>query len=1014
MSRRVVSTADGVKLVYEENKLIDIIIPEKLEYKRQQIMRNAMKMNRIKMINGKPIVESISYAKNNNTGKYKIASSAVQNMGNYLKSKSVAQANPLMGVNVQNVKMAESINSNSPQYKPIDPNNFNNKNYNRNLPLYVPASPGNERMNSNEAEYLKTKINACRPNEFLYREFKSMPNKSYFNYVTSNGNKNILSIKKDISRGIVPLSHGSEGASFVGCLDRDCKKKVAIKVGTAAKTNNNQEFKRNWNTSPAATEFKIQKHVFDKVKRETPHIVEPYAQFTCSQDEAFVNWSYEHLQSSVRETMAGGRINILDGSERLVITYFEFYNGGDMFNWLRRHKSLSEKNLKSMVFAVLWTMKVIYEKVPSFRHNDIHLGNIFVRTEGIPTTGTTKYGKFEVPNNGIFVGLGDFGWADSENNPNPRVNSGLYKNQGVTRNKSISQDLHFFLNSLWHTLSMWPSTSDKFKKTKDFVKEALNGDELITNRLNNPLIKNMRLLNSTVKIKEIDAMLDSPYFDELRSEPREATTKRVTFRDRIESVLTRAAPTPKPNTQEKPKSKPKSKPKPVNKLSNNLKIAMIKESDYCGKRRAPTQGGGKGMSIDEMVEFIKEKGTAAVKDQLRALRGKKPKRAVACGMMASFKEGRKRIGMDAPSASPAKEVSAPKVNANFNERPAKVRTAKEIENFINRRGTQAAKNKMRAIKKGKVPTRSQLISILKTFENGKKITNVPPPKARNAKPAPKAMVIPKTSTAARRIPTKPTKPVIRSRSSASDRKAVLILTNRLYNASTKVNKKRENFEGEARKKYFDAKNKMVKAGLINSNESLLGDVNLIVPPGPGAALRRAAAIRNSPRAVVAKTPRASASNAMNAKSDLYEYTVDSISNLKNKGRAIKTFRVNGKLVRLMDRPSIDRLLRRVGVDPKTVKSKQDAVVAIIKARLKYVTPYKTKAQKQQNEKAFKNKISANYEARQNQLYRARLEREKMARNAERAKRNANTKVKTKPINSAVKGKLALFSRLNIK
>lgn len=1028
MSRKVVTTSDGVKLVYEknrrlnENKLVDIIIPERLERKKSEIERNARQLKKVIFYDGKPLIRTVNYSKANN-GKYTISSMGTMGVNNYLVKQNLLKR-PMMFpqpklFNVEQMKIAQEnaigrpySGRGSPKYIPISPPSPKRNN---GSPKYFPTSPNytTESPESNEYKYLTTSINACRPHEFLYREFRANGNKSYFNYLISKNNKNILNIpKQPISKGLVRIGKGSEGVSFMGCLDNKCQKKVAIKVATAAKTNNTQKFKRNWSTSPLVHEFKIQKDVYNKVKSVTPHIVVPYAQFICRRGEAFINWNHPLMRNSVKNTLANGTIKIINGSERVLVTYTEFYNGGDFWSWMQRHSGISERKIKAILFQILWTLKAIYEKIPGFIHNDLHTGNIFIKTEGVPTSGKTKYGNFEVPNTGIFPALGDFGWAHSNKRENPRVMSGLWKNQGITSNKTQRQDIHFLLNSLYEAVGA------KFARTRQFLKMAIGADELIAQNLNNK-IKNFRLLQNNTRIKSIDAMLNSDYFNEFNK-----GGKRVTFRNRLEDIFPLKPATPTANATaisangtKANGTKAKAKAikvinTPKNKLLNNLKKATMKNSDACGKKAAPKQGGVKAMSVEDMITFIKKEGSPAAKAAIESFGGKKPKRTQACAILVSFRAGKKLAGMNVGPNSPPK-MPSPKApsrnnnnNNNNNGRPAQQRTVVQLINFIRRYGTINAKAKLNALN-NPLKNRRGVMNIIRSFNKGRNIANVRPPVVKipsPLKPVLKRLNIPKSpgkNTTMRR-PTQPNKPVVATglRATRGDMRLVEIMATRLWRRQANGNKNYERARNEASKLYFNKKRNMVKAGLINTGENLANGINKLVPPNSGNAARRAAVIRkNVPVAVVRKnTP----NRKINAKLDMFEYTINSM-NIKTPANAAKGLRVNGKKVMQMERQEINKILVRVGVDPSTIKTKQAAALAILGARKKYVKPYKTLKQKENEAKKFGNELMAAKEKRENEetnrYYKALAARRNPPKNNGQPQK--------------AKGKLQLFSKVGL-
>jgi serine/threonine protein kinase len=112
--------------------------------------------------------------------------------------------------------------------------------------------------------------------------------------------------------------------------------------------------------------------------------------------------------------------------------YSEFLNGQPLKKLLPMLKKDPEK-IKRIVHQVLKILKTLHEKNPSFRHNDLHLENIFITTDGK-------------------VRIIDFGLSFNAVTKNPEVNiNGSYlMPYGIYRGNNKMYDVHFFLNSLLH------------------------------------------------------------------------------------------------------------------------------------------------------------------------------------------------------------------------------------------------------------------------------------------------------------------------------------------------------------------------------------------------------------------------------------------------------------------------------------------------------------------------------------------------------------------------------------
>jgi serine/threonine protein kinase len=89
--------------------------------------------------------------------------------------------------------------------------------------------------------------------------------------------------------------------------------------------------------------------------------------------------------------------------------------------------------MADIIRQVITTLKKIHTKYPEFRHNDLHLGNVLVDDTGKK----------------IRLLLTDFGLSRlTKRGSNPVINSGSYRNSGISNSTSSKYDAHYFLNAL--------------------------------------------------------------------------------------------------------------------------------------------------------------------------------------------------------------------------------------------------------------------------------------------------------------------------------------------------------------------------------------------------------------------------------------------------------------------------------------------------------------------------------------------------------------------------------------
>lgn len=133
----------------------------------------------------------------------------------------------------------------------------------------------------------------------------------------------------------------------------------------------------------------------------------------------------------------------------------EYCNGGNLDSWLNKTKQLNDTMMYHLISDILGALADIQSRYPYFRHNDLHMQNIFVAYRG-------------------FL-IGDFGWARLERmGTNPAVNTAngttTASNYGVGPNTDARYDHHLFLNELRQFAMKNPS---KFPKAIAFLDKAI-------------------------------------------------------------------------------------------------------------------------------------------------------------------------------------------------------------------------------------------------------------------------------------------------------------------------------------------------------------------------------------------------------------------------------------------------------------------------------------------------------------------------------------------------------------
>ena len=190
---------------------------------------------------------------------------------------------------------------------------------------------------------------------------------------------------------------------------------------------------------PAIIEFEIQQEIF---KACPEGVVEVYKHEKCLNFVAPSAINMENVQNPAR----------YDKSKQSII-FMEYCSGGSLSKWLDS-RAQTDASLHRIITSVLKTLNKIKIKFPEFRHNDLHLENVFVTSRG-------------------FL-IGDFGWSRlKKHGTNPAVNtankSGTAGAWGIGPNTDARYDHHCFLNNL----RVWVSRKGSFPAVLSFLDEAV-------------------------------------------------------------------------------------------------------------------------------------------------------------------------------------------------------------------------------------------------------------------------------------------------------------------------------------------------------------------------------------------------------------------------------------------------------------------------------------------------------------------------------------------------------------
>lgn len=135
----------------------------------------------------------------------------------------------------------------------------------------------------------------------------------------------------------------------------------------------------------------------------------------------------------------------------------EWCSGGDLLDYIRKnYKQMILKEWIVIFFQILFTLSLVQDKYPAFRHNDMKANNILVNiVETSPKQTNRKYRyniddwKFLIPDIGIQTKIWDFDFACIggliENN---KVNAKWTGKLNISNVQNRYYDMHYFFNTL--------------------------------------------------------------------------------------------------------------------------------------------------------------------------------------------------------------------------------------------------------------------------------------------------------------------------------------------------------------------------------------------------------------------------------------------------------------------------------------------------------------------------------------------------------------------------------------
>jgi serine/threonine protein kinase len=280
-------------------------------------------------------------------------------------------------------------------------------------------------------------------------------------------NKKILDLAEvfdQIGAHISYVKSGSTGHVFKAYDPKTKNPLFAVKVCAYSKVDKYGEM--NNISRPENAELRVLKLLsYFVVNKKTPHIVLPFATFNTS-IKYFVN--IEQKKTGNREKDAKRnelynsfvqryKNNEFDDFVSVLLT--EWANSGDLLEYIRRnYVSMTLEDWTMIFFQIFYTLCMIHNKYPNFKHNDLKANNILINTRDVSPNGKRDYYKYKingedifflVPKNKMEIKIWDFDFACIggiiENN---KVNSKWTNKMNINNERNQYYDIHFFINTL--------------------------------------------------------------------------------------------------------------------------------------------------------------------------------------------------------------------------------------------------------------------------------------------------------------------------------------------------------------------------------------------------------------------------------------------------------------------------------------------------------------------------------------------------------------------------------------
>lgn len=274
--------------------------------------------------------------------------------------------------------------------------------------------------------------------------------------------KKIIDIRKFLLSTNCKLKYiksGSTGHTFKAVSKKN--KNLAFAVKVCAYPRNDGYGSIHDSGRPENVELRIMKLLsYFVINRKSPHFVLPITTFNTSiSNFVSIPQNIIDLNDKKNSTYRNFIIEYNKGTfENLVsVLVNEWCSGGDLLDYIRKnYEKITLKDWTVIFFQLLFSLALVHQKYPTFRHNDMKANNILVELTNVNNNDPMKRYcykidnvKFIIPNINVQIKIWDFDFACIDGLiDNNKVNSDWPIRSNITSKKNRYYDIHYFFNTL--------------------------------------------------------------------------------------------------------------------------------------------------------------------------------------------------------------------------------------------------------------------------------------------------------------------------------------------------------------------------------------------------------------------------------------------------------------------------------------------------------------------------------------------------------------------------------------